>query len=150
MVAVDARGRHLRPTIVWMDRRAEAQSRALGGRIPAVRIFDITGLNLDSSHVAPKILWLRDEEPEAYRDASAFLLPGSYLVHRLTGEMVVDYSNASSTMLYDVRSKTGPRRCSRPPTSTRCCSAGWPRRTRWPASLPKMRPGRWGSSPARR
>ena len=39
--------------------------------------------------------------------------------------MVVDYSNASSTMLYDVRSKTGPRRCSRPPTSTRCCSAGW-------------------------
>ncbi len=105
VVAVDARGRHLRPTIVWMDRRAEAQRRALGERIPAQRIFDITGLNLDSSHVAPKILWLRDEEPEAYRDASAFLLPGSYLVYRLTGEMVVDYSNASSTMLYDVRSK---------------------------------------------
>jgi len=105
VVAVDARGRHLRPAIVWMDRRAEAQCRALDERIPAGRIFDITGLNLDSSHVAPKILWLRDEEPETYRDVSAFLLPGSYLVHRLTGEMVVDYSNASSTMLYDVRSK---------------------------------------------
>ena len=105
VVAVDARGRHLRPTIIWMDRRAEAQRLALGGRIPAERIFEITGLNLDSSHVAPKILWLRDEEPGAYRDASAFLLPGSYLVHRLTGEMVVDYSNASSTMLYDVQGK---------------------------------------------
>ena len=105
VVAVDGRGRHLRPAIIWMDRRAEAQRRALGGRIPEERIFEITGLNLDSSHVAPKILWLRDEEPEAYREAEAFLLPGSYLVHRLTGERIVDYSNASSTMLYDVRSK---------------------------------------------
>ena len=105
VVAVDAQGRHLRPAIIWMDRRAEPQRRALGGRIPEERIFDLTGLNLDSSHVAPKILWLRDEEPEAYREASSFLLPGSYLVHRLTGERVVDYSNASSTMLYDVRSR---------------------------------------------
>ena len=105
VVAVDAQGRHLRPAIIWMDRRAEPQRRALGGRIPEERIFDLTGLNLDSSHVAPKILWLRDEEPETYREASSFLLPGSYLVHRLTGERVVDYSNASSTMLYDVRSR---------------------------------------------
>jgi xylulokinase len=105
LVAVDTQGRHLRPAIIWMDRRAEPQRRALGGRIPEERIFDLTGLNLDSSHVAPKILWLRDEEPEAYREASSFLLPGSYLVHRLTGERVVDYSNASSTMLYEVRSR---------------------------------------------
>ena len=105
VVAVDTRGLHLRPAIIWMDRRAEAQRRTLGDRIPEERIFEITGLNLDSSHVAPKILWLRDEEPEAYREASGFLLPGSYLVHRLTGERVVDLSNASSTMLYDVRAK---------------------------------------------
>jgi xylulokinase len=105
VVAVNGRGLHLRPAIIWMDRRAEAQSRALGGRISKERIFDITGLNLDSSHVAPKILWLRDEEPEVFQEADAFLLPGSYLVHRLTGERVVDYSNASSTMLYDVRAK---------------------------------------------
>jgi xylulokinase len=88
-----------------MDRRAEAQSRALGQRIAKARIFDVTGLNLDSSHVAPKILWLRDEEPDVYEAAEAMLLPGSYVAHRLTGERIVDYSNASSTMLYDVRSK---------------------------------------------
>ena len=105
VVPVDSRGRHLRPAIIWMDRRAEAQSRALGQRIAKARIFDVTGLNLDSSHVAPKILWLRDEEPDVYEAAEAMLLPGSYVVHRLTGERIVDYSNASSTMLYDVRSK---------------------------------------------
>jgi xylulokinase len=105
VVPVDSRGRHLRPAIIWMDRRAEAQSRALGQRIAKARIFDVTGLNLDSSHVAPKILWLRDEEPDVYEAAEAMLLPGSYVAHRLTGERIVDYSNASSTMLYDVRSK---------------------------------------------
>jgi xylulokinase len=105
VVAVDTQGRHLRPAIIWMDRRAEAQRRALGARISGERIFDVTGLNLDSSHVAPKILWLRDEEAEIYQAASSFLLPGGYLVYRLTGERVVDYSNASSTMLYDVRSR---------------------------------------------
>ncbi|MEW6635490.1 MAG: FGGY family carbohydrate kinase [Actinomycetota bacterium] len=105
VVAIGSRGEALRPAIIWMDRRAEAQREELGKRLAAERIFEITGLNLDSSHVAPKILWLRDEEPEVYRDAEAFLLPGSYLVHHLTGEKIVDYSNASSTMLYDVRSK---------------------------------------------
>lgn len=105
VVAVGGRGEPLRPAIIWMDRRAEVQREALGRWLPPERIFDVTGLNLDSSHVAPKILWLRDEEPEVYRDARALLLPGSYVVSYLTGERVVDYSNASSTMLYDVRSK---------------------------------------------
>jgi xylulokinase len=104
-VAVDRRGHHLRPAIIWMDRRAEAQCQALGQRIAKERIFEITGLNLDSSHVAPKILWLRDEEPEVYEAAGSMLLPGSYVVYRLTGERVVDYSNASSTMLYDVQNR---------------------------------------------
>jgi xylulokinase len=105
VVAVGSEGKHLRPAIIWMDRRAEAQREALGQQIPPERIFEVTGLNLDSTHVAPKILWLRDEEPEVYEDATSFLLPGSYVVFRLTGEGVVDYSNASSTMLYDVREK---------------------------------------------
>jgi xylulokinase len=105
VVAIGRGGEALRPAIIWMDRRAEAQSAALGEKVPAERIFDLTGLNLDSSHVAPKILWLRDEEPGVFEGAQAFLLPGSYVVHRLTGEKVVDYSNASSTMLYDVRAR---------------------------------------------
>ena len=105
VVAVGEDGRALRPAIIWMDRRAEAQARALGDRMPSERIFETTGLNLDSSHVAPKILWLRDREPDVFEKAEALLLPGSYVVQRLTGESVVDYSNASSTMLYDVRKK---------------------------------------------
>lgn len=104
-VAVDKNGKALRPAILWLDRRAEAQCERLGRKISADDIFSITGLNLDSSHVAPKILWIRDEEPQHFHSAEAVLLPGSFMVGQLTGEHVVDYSNASSTMLYDVKTR---------------------------------------------
>jgi xylulokinase len=77
VVAVGSEGKHLRPAIIWMDRRAEAQREALGQQIPPERIFEVTGLNLDSTHVAPKILWLRDEEPEVYEDATSFSSPAA-------------------------------------------------------------------------
>ncbi|MGB7872827.1 MAG: FGGY-family carbohydrate kinase, partial [Anaerolineales bacterium] len=70
------------------------------------RIFNLTGLNLDASHVAPKIRWLADQQPRIYEKATHFLLPGSYIAYALTGEIRVDYSNASSTLLLDVNTKT--------------------------------------------
>lgn len=106
VVPVDKNGVALRSAIIWLDRRAESQCRRLQEKISAQDIFSLTGLNLDSSHVAPKILWIRDEQPNLFNDSSTLLLPGSFMVHQLTGERVVDYSNASSTMLYDVKTKT--------------------------------------------
>jgi xylulokinase len=70
------------------------------------KIFQLTGLNLDATHVAPKIRWLADEQPQVYERAAYFLLPGSYMAYALTGELGVDYSNASSTLLLDVYTKT--------------------------------------------
>ena len=103
VVAVDDRGTDLHPAIIWLDRRAEDEAAALGRRIPPEELFSRTGLNLDSSHVAPKILWLRAHAPEAYARAAMLHLPGSWAVARLTGRAIVDHSNASSTLLYDVR-----------------------------------------------
>ena len=92
------------PSSGWIG-GTERQCSELRHSIDPDRIFAITGLNLDSSHVVPKILWLRAEEPHIYRAARAMLLPGSYIVFHLTGERMVDYSDASSSMLYDVRRK---------------------------------------------
>ena len=112
VVAIDAAGKALRPAIIWMDRRAVDQCNAVGKVRGAESIFQITGLNLDPSHVAAKIRWLADREPEVYRKASHFLLPGSYGAYFLTGELGVDASNASSTMLMDVRTKAwSPEMC---------------------------------------
>jgi xylulokinase len=106
VVAVDEQGQPLYPAIIWMDRRAVAQCDAVGRQISKEAVFKITGLNLDPSHVAPKIRWLADHEPRLFGQAAHFLLPGSYVAFELTGELGVDYSNASSTLLMDVRTRT--------------------------------------------
>ena len=106
LVCVDQNGAALRPAIIWLDRRATAQCDALEQHISATDLFHLTGANLDSSHVAPKMLWVRDNEPAIFERARYLLLPGSYMAFRLTGEAVVDYSNASSTLLLDVREKS--------------------------------------------
>jgi len=102
LVAVDADAEPLHPAIIWLDRRAAGQTRALRSAIGDDEVRRITGLNTDASHVAPKILWLRDEYPNLYENAAGLLLPGSALVAWLTGERVIDHANASSTLLYDI------------------------------------------------
>ncbi len=105
VVAIDQYGEPLRPAILWMDRRSEDSCKLIRKSISPVDVMELTGLNIDSYHVAPKILWIRDHEPMIFSKTKAFLLPGSYMVYLLTGERVLDYSNASSTMLYDIRTK---------------------------------------------
>jgi xylulokinase len=104
LVAVDERLRALRPAIIWLDRRATDQSARLSAAVGEDELIIRTGLNPDASHTAPKAMWLREEEPEHYR-ATRWLAPvGGHLVGWLTGEVVQDPANASSTLLYDLRS----------------------------------------------
>ncbi len=106
VVPVDRSLRPLRPAIIWLDRRASDQAAELARRIGADTIFAITGLNADASHIAPKLMWLRDHEPRTYRTASSFPPAGGYLLGWLTGVLAQDHANASSTLLYDVRTGT--------------------------------------------
>ena len=106
LVAIDTHGQPLHPAILWMDRRASKQCESVRQSLGDEQVFNLTGLNLDAYHVAPKIRWLAEHRREVYERAARFLLPGSYLAHYLTGELAVDYSNASSTLLFDVHSKT--------------------------------------------
>lgn len=108
LVAVDEDGDPLHPAIIWLDRRASAQVAAFDA-LDKTAIRGLTGLNLDASHVAPKILWLRDAHPDVFERAAGLLLPGSALVAWLTGEHVLDHANASSTLLYDVSDRTWSR-----------------------------------------
>jgi xylulokinase len=105
VVPVDSAGNPLRPAIIWMDRRSTAQCEPVRQRLGDQQVFNLTGLNLNAYHVAPKIRWIAENEPENYERAARFLLPGSAMALWLTGEAGVDYSNASSTMLLDVRTK---------------------------------------------
>jgi xylulokinase len=106
VVAVDERIRPLRPAIIWLDRRASEQAAALASRLGTDPIFATTGLNADASHIAPKLMWLREHEPDTFRAARCFPPAGGYLLGWLTGVLAQDHANASSTLLYDVRTGT--------------------------------------------
>lgn len=111
-VAIDANGKPLHPAIIWMDRRAVAQAEKIKQSYSAKEIFDLSGLNLDPYHVAPKIRWLADEHPHIFERARYFLMPGSYIAYYLSGEVGIDYSNASSMLLMDIRQRIwSPRLC---------------------------------------
>jgi xylulokinase len=103
VVATSREGKALRSAIIWLDRRASTETEQFGQAAGGgARVFQRTGLNLDSSHTAPKIMWIMAHEPRV-AEATAWMLPaGAYLLHWLTGEVLQDPANASSSLLYDV------------------------------------------------
>jgi len=104
LVAADAAGQPLGPALIWMDRRAGAQCESAAEKIDPRRLRELTGCNLDASHVAAKIAWLREHRADQHAGACWFLLPGSFVAWHASGEVAVDPSNASSSMLLDVGS----------------------------------------------
>lgn len=105
LVALDAHLQPLRPAIIWLDRRATAQSDALREAVGEPVLVARTGCNPDASHIAPKAMWLRDVEPEHYAAARWLAPVGAHLAGWLTGEVVQDHANASSTLLYDLSAR---------------------------------------------
>src|SRR2546421_3228750 len=106
MVVCDAKGRAVRPAMIWMDRRAEAQAAGLAERLSPGDFYRHVGANLDSSHAVFKALWVRDEQPEVFSRAATLMPPGSYVLREASGVLAIDYSNASSLALLDPRSRT--------------------------------------------
>lgn len=106
MVVCDASGAPLRPAMIWMDRRAEAQAAALADRMSPAEFYRRVGANLDSSHAIFKALWVREEEPEMFGRAACLMPPGSFVLREVSGATAVDYSNASSLALLDPRTRT--------------------------------------------
>lgn len=102
VVPIDGAARPLRSAIIWLDRRATEQVGRLRDALGSGEIFRRTGLNLDASHTAPKMMWLADHDPETYREAASLPSVGGYAVAWLTGRSIQDHANSSSTLLYDV------------------------------------------------
>lgn len=99
VVALDQRDQAVHPALIWMDRRATSETAALKEGLGADRIFELTGLNCDASHIAPKIMWLRNNLDERQ---SRYECPAQFVVRWLTGASAQDPANASSSMLYDI------------------------------------------------
>ncbi|MGE3993507.1 FGGY family carbohydrate kinase, partial [Pseudorhodoplanes sp.] len=95
IVPVDAEGKALRPAILYgVDRRALSQIASLENRLGADEICRKTGRQLSSQSVGPKILWIKENEPEIYSLAQAFLPPTAFVSKRLCGVSAIDLHTA--------------------------------------------------------
>lgn len=102
-VIVDRQGNVLRPAMIWADLRAEEQARMLVGRVGGQRMYELNGHRASASYSIEKLMWIRDNEPELYGRTYKMLLAKDYIICRLTGRFVTDYSEASGTDAFDLR-----------------------------------------------
>ncbi|MDI7275831.1 MAG: xylulokinase [Anaerolineae bacterium] len=102
MVALDENGQVLRPCIMWNDQRTGPQCAEIMATVGRERFLALTGNLALPGFTAPKILWVRQHEPEVYRRIAQVLLPKDYIRFRLTGDYATEVSDASGTVLFDV------------------------------------------------
>jgi xylulokinase len=105
LVLLDARGEVLRPAILWNDQRTQAQCEAIHERIGLEQVIEYTGKPALPSFTAPKILWVREHEPDVFDSVMKILLPKDYVRYRLTGAFFSDVADASGTSLFKVRER---------------------------------------------
>ena len=96
IVPMDSTGEPLRQAIIWLDNRACTQACRVMRKFGGPQIFTaVAGATLGGKDGIPKLLWLKEEEPEVYEKMRCFLDVAGYLVYRSTGNMVMDWSGAS-------------------------------------------------------
>lgn len=100
-------GQVLRPAILWNDQRTGAQcdeiTRLAGGK---QRVLSLTANVVLPGFTAPKILWVRENEPEIYAQVAHVLLPKDYIRYKLSGEFATEVSDASGMSVFDVQHRT--------------------------------------------
>lgn len=102
LVLLDENGQVLRPAILWNDQRTAAECDEIRARLGKDRLIGITGNDALTGFTAPKILWVRNNEPEIYARARHILLPKDYVRYRLTGEYAIDKADGAGTILFDL------------------------------------------------
>ena len=101
-VLTGADGGALRPAIIWADTRAAKQERDMLAAVGMEEGYRITGHRLSASYTAAKLLWIKDNEPSVYAAGEKALNAKDYILYRLTGNYVSEYSDASGTNLFDL------------------------------------------------
>ncbi len=101
-VLLDDRGEVVRPALIWCDQRTDAQCRDITERIGAERLIQLTSNPALTGFTLPKLLWVRDNEPDLWGRVKAVLLPKDYVRYRMTGDRATDVADASGTLLFDV------------------------------------------------
>jgi xylulokinase len=105
LVLLDERNEVLRPAILWNDQRTAAECDAIRRLVGPERLISITGNDALTGFTAPKLVWVRDHEPDVWRQIAHVLLPKDFVRLRLTGDHAVDKADGAGTILFDLAAR---------------------------------------------
>ena len=105
LVVLDKDDNVIRPCILWNDGRTEQQTKYLNEVIGKEKLSKYTGNIAFAGFTAPKILWIKENEPENFAKIAKIMLPKDYLAYKLSGSFCTDYSDASGMLLLDVKNR---------------------------------------------
>ena len=104
-VLLDEGGTVLRPAILWNDQRTAEACDEIRRAVGPERLIAITGNDALTGFTAPKLVWVRDHEPDVWARVRHVLLPKDYVRFRLTGEYAIDKADGSGTLLFDLAAR---------------------------------------------
>lgn len=105
LVLLDEAGNVLRPAILWNDQRTQSQCDEIHRVVGKEKFIQITGNVALTGFTAPKILWVKENEPEVFAKAKHVLLPKDYVRYKLTGEYAMDKADGAGTVLFDLKER---------------------------------------------
>jgi len=108
-LSLDKAGDPIGNAIIWADMRSDKESKQLLSQIDEKLFFHITGHKISASYTLSKLLWIMHNRPEAFAKTSKVVQAKDYIVFKLTGEIVTDYSDASGTNLFNLTKRQWSR-----------------------------------------
>jgi xylulokinase len=104
-VLLDERDHPVRPALLWCDQRTVQQCVEITETVGSGRLLELVSNRAVTGLTLPKLLWVREFEPDLWARVRSILLPKDYVRLRLTGDMASDAADCSGTLLYDVRNR---------------------------------------------
>ncbi len=105
VIPVDRKGTAAAFALMWHDRSTADECRHIREVFDERELYHTTGLRVDSYFSAPKIVWLRNHDPETFSESAKLLGVQDFIAYLLTGEVVTDHTQASRTLLFDISSR---------------------------------------------
>ena len=106
LVALDENNEVIRPAILWCDQRTQKQCDWITEKAGGLeKLLSYTNNRMLTGYTGGKILWLRDEEPDNFARMKVFVCPKDYIRYKMTGEVMIDVSDASGTGFFDTKNR---------------------------------------------
>ncbi len=102
-IPIDEHGEVLYPTMIWLDRHASKEADWMKETVGEDCLVKLSGNPVDACYITPKMLWLKENQPEVYDRTYKFLQSNAFIVYRLTGEISQDYSQGYGFHFFDMK-----------------------------------------------